>query len=248
MNNLIQFQNKPLTIDSRDVAKMVGKEHDKLLRDIRTYISQMEQANEESPRLESPIKPEDYFIESIYVNSQNKNQPCYLLTKLGCEFVSNKLTGVKGTAFTAIYTKKFNEMESQQQKPTCIEDVLIQSLQEMKDIRLKVEQTSNQVQVVAHRINSLDCTNIDGTPQQRLNSMVRKYSYDNGIIYSQGWKDFRKAFNTAYQTNVVSKCKNYCEAHHIKNLSIPAYLSRVGLIEDALRVADKMLNIKEAAI
>lgn len=155
MSNLIQFQNKPLTIDSREVAKMVGKDHDKLLRDIRTYISQMEQANEESPKLESPIKSEDYFIESIYVNSQNKNQPCYLLTKLGCEFVSNKLTGVKGTAFTAIYTKKFNEMESQQQKPTCIEDVLIQSLQEMKDMRLQIEEAKKQTSEVKEEVQDI---------------------------------------------------------------------------------------------
>ncbi|WP_282804252.1 Rha family transcriptional regulator [Clostridium tetani] len=105
-------EEKELTLDSREVAEMVRKEHDKLLRDIRNYISQMKQANEESPSLESPINPSDYFIESSYVNKQNKKQPCYEITKLGCEFVANKLTGVKGTAFTAVYTKKFNEMES----------------------------------------------------------------------------------------------------------------------------------------
>ncbi|WP_406543213.1 Rha family transcriptional regulator [Clostridium ljungdahlii] len=110
MNNLVSKQN--LTLDSREVAKMVGKDHKNLLRDINTYISQMKQANEDSSKLSTPINPTDYFIESLYVNSQNKTQPCYLLTKLGCEFVSNKLTGVKGTAFTAIYTKKFNDMEA----------------------------------------------------------------------------------------------------------------------------------------
>ncbi|NEZ47690.1 Rha family transcriptional regulator [Clostridium niameyense] len=110
-NKLIKLNNESPTLDSREVAGMVNKEHDKLLRDIRNYISQMKQANEESPSLESPINPSDYFIDSTYVNRQNKKQPCYEITKLGCEFVANKLTGVKGTAFTAIYIKRFNQME-----------------------------------------------------------------------------------------------------------------------------------------
>ena len=130
-------------------------------------------------------------------------------------------------------------------KPACMEDVLIQSLKEMKETRLKAEQATQKAELANTRIDNLDCTNIQGTPQQRLNAMIRKYSYENGIIYSHGWEDFRKAYNTAYHTNVVTKCHNYCKDNHIKKLSIPAYLTRVGLIEDALRVADKMLNSKD---
>ena len=37
-------------LDSREVAEMVGKAHDKLLRDIRTYIEQLH-----SPKLVSQI-------------------------------------------------------------------------------------------------------------------------------------------------------------------------------------------------
>lgn len=68
----------------------------------------MKQANEESPNLESPINSNDYFIESNYVNSQNKKQPCYKITKLGCEFIANKFTVGKVILFTVKYTKKFN--------------------------------------------------------------------------------------------------------------------------------------------
>ncbi|HIG0358253.1 TPA: Rha family transcriptional regulator [Clostridium sporogenes] len=97
-----------IAIGSIEVAEIVGKNHDKLLRDIRNYISQMKQANEESPNLESPINSNDYFIESNYVNSQNKKQPCYKITKLGCEFIANKFTVGKVILFTVKYTKKFN--------------------------------------------------------------------------------------------------------------------------------------------
>lgn len=40
-----------------------------------------------------------------------KKYPCYKITKKGCEFIAHKLTGVKGTEFTAKYINKFHEME-----------------------------------------------------------------------------------------------------------------------------------------
>ena len=98
----IMNEQEVLAIDSREAAEMVDKDHSKLMRDIRTYIGYLGEAK---------IGHSDYFIESTYITAQNKEQPCYLLTKLGCEMVSNKLTGRKGVVFTAKYVKKFNEMK-----------------------------------------------------------------------------------------------------------------------------------------
>ena len=73
-------------IDSREVAEIVGKEHSMLLRDIRRYIEQLGQ---------SKIAQSDFFTESTYRNSQNKTQPCYLVTKKGCEFIAHKLQALR---------------------------------------------------------------------------------------------------------------------------------------------------------
>ena len=55
---------------------------------------------------------QDFFIESSYkVEGNNKTYKCYLLTKLGCDMVANKMTGKKGVLFTAKYVSKFDEME-----------------------------------------------------------------------------------------------------------------------------------------
>ena len=89
-------------IDSREVAEMVGKQHNELLKDIRRYAGQLG---------EGKIPQSDFFTESTYVNSQNKKMPCYQVTKKGCEFIAHKLTGVKGTEFTAKYINRFHEME-----------------------------------------------------------------------------------------------------------------------------------------
>lgn len=94
-------------LDSREVAEMIGKEHNKLMRDIRTYIEQLG---------ESKIGHTDFFIESKCLTAQNKEIPCYLVTKKGCEFIAHKLTGTKGTEFTARYINRFHEISGELQK------------------------------------------------------------------------------------------------------------------------------------
>lgn len=89
------------TISSIEVAEMVGKEHKELLRDIRRYCEQLSQ---------SKIALPDFFTESEYEN-RGKMYPCYNVTKKGCEFIAHKLTGVKGTEFTAKYINRFHDME-----------------------------------------------------------------------------------------------------------------------------------------
>lgn len=99
---MVNMKNLEQTLDSREVAKMIEKEHAKLLRDIKRYIKQLIEAN---------IGFSDFFEESIYKDSTGRTLPCYMITRKGCEFIANKLTGIKGTEFTARYINRFHEME-----------------------------------------------------------------------------------------------------------------------------------------
>lgn len=100
------------TLGSLEVAEMVEKAHNELLKDIRRYCKQLG---------EGKIPQSDFFTESTYRNSQNKEFPCYRITKKGCEFIAHKLTGTKGTIFTARYINRFHEMQdilsSQESEP-----------------------------------------------------------------------------------------------------------------------------------
>lgn len=117
-----------LVVESRDVAKMVGKEHYNLLRDIRNYVEILDS---------SKLKSRNFFIESSYLNEQNKEQPCYMLTRKGCDMVANKMTGEKGVLFTAAYVTKFEEMEKQIKSQLTPIDLIIQSAQQLKLIEEK---------------------------------------------------------------------------------------------------------------
>jgi phage regulator Rha-like protein len=74
MNDLIGTGGQHSTITSMEVAEMVGKDHNKLLRDIREYISQLDASKIGQSEYfsvgnfphagKSKIAPADFFIES----------------------------------------------------------------------------------------------------------------------------------------------------------------------------------------
>ena len=102
MNGLkVQDFHGKQVIDSRDVAQMVEREHNALLKTIRSYCEYLG---------EGEIAQSDFFIPSSYINAQNKEMPSYLITKRVCDMIANKMTGKKGVLFTAAYVTAFEEM------------------------------------------------------------------------------------------------------------------------------------------
>lgn len=89
-------------VDSRQVAEATGKQHNDLMKDIRRYSEFL---------TEGKISLSDFFIESTYQDSTGRTLPCYLITRKGCEMIANKMTGKKGTVFTAMYINAFHAME-----------------------------------------------------------------------------------------------------------------------------------------
>lgn len=75
------------TVDSRQVAEAVGKEHKELLKNIRKYCEYLG---------ESKISLTNFFIESTYITEQNKSLPCFLCTRKGCEMIANKIHRAEG--------------------------------------------------------------------------------------------------------------------------------------------------------
>lgn len=84
---------------SRQIAETFGKRHDNVLMDTRNL-----ECSEQFRLLN--------FKESSYKNSQNKNQPEYLMTKDGFTFLVMGYRGKKAAAFKESYIQRFNEMEN----------------------------------------------------------------------------------------------------------------------------------------
>lgn len=102
MNGLkVQDFHGKQVIDSRDVAKMVERPHNDLMKSIRQYVKYLN---------EGEISLVDFFIESTYIAINGQEQPNFLITKKGCDMIANKTTGKKGVLFTAAYVSAFEEM------------------------------------------------------------------------------------------------------------------------------------------
>ena len=131
MKNSMQVMCATLT--SMEVAEMVEKRHDNLVRSINRYSAYIEESNNRVRQLKSElaknetvdsalksevaetevINLQEFWIKSSYADEQGKDRICYNITKKGCEFIAHKCTGKKGTVFTARYINRFHEMEQE---------------------------------------------------------------------------------------------------------------------------------------
>ena len=184
------------TIISIEVAEMVGKEHSKLLRDIRNYVEQLGQAK---------IGQSDFFVESTYKNSQNKVMPCYNVTKKGCEFIAHKLTGTKGTEFTARYINRFHDMEEHinNSKPrTALEQLQLQS-QAILEVNDKIDEVKQELEDFKQDmpLMNIEC--------DRITTAVRKVGTRalGGKVYTDIYRELKRQFQvTSYKSIKRRQC------------------------------------------
>lgn len=155
-------------IDSREVAKLTGKEHKELMRSIRKYTSILTSAN---------LRSLDYFMPSEYTDAKKEMRPCYLLTKIGCDMIANKMTGTQGILFTAAYVKQFEEMQQALNSPV----VLSEKEQLKAAMRLSLE-TSEEIEVIKGEVVELrsmveNQITLDSGEQRRLQRAVAERVY-----------------------------------------------------------------------
>ncbi|RHK03117.1 phage regulatory protein [Enterococcus casseliflavus] len=134
------------TINSLEIAGMVGRDHSKVIRDMRSLIKHLNEAK---------IGSVNYFIESTYKDAKGEERPCFDCTKKGCELYSTRMTGAKGTQFAAAYIDRFNEMERQLKAPASNTELLLETaLKHERDLvevngridKLETETTINSSQ------------------------------------------------------------------------------------------------------
>ncbi len=180
MKNKIEY-----TLDSREVAEMVEKQHKNLMRDIKRYLSDFNELN---------IEPVDFFIEDMYEDEKGEKRPCYKVTKKGCEFIAHKLAGIKGTAFTARYINRFHEMEN-----------MLNKKEQQIELPWFIRKFKGKY-IVLER----DFISITGLPEKML-SVLRGECLNAGLDFNgYGWiedkEEFRKKYGFEYGDD---KCMNY---------------------------------------
>lgn len=110
----IGFENNANTITTVEIAEMMEVEHKEILKKLegtKKPDGSVKQIGIIPVLTRGNFPLSDYFALSTYKDSSGKENKCYNVTRLGCDFLANKFTGEKGILFTAKYVKRFNEME-----------------------------------------------------------------------------------------------------------------------------------------
>lgn len=153
------------TISTLEIAEMMETEHSKIIRkleggkDRKGFLQILTEAQ---------MGVSDYFISSTYRDSSGKENKCYNVTKLGCDFLANKFTGEKGVIFSARYVKRFSEMEKQLKEkalPMSYRDAvaqLLESLDREEELREQLDTSKDwfSIKRVA-ALNGVSCKIFD---------------------------------------------------------------------------------------
>ena len=132
-------------VDSRDVAVMVERDHNELLKSIRIYSKYLE---------EGEVPQDDFFIESTYISGNNQEQPNFLITKKGCDLIANKMIGKKGILFTAAYVNAFERMRKQVQPAALTPAQLIAAqAQLLVDMERRMDEMQGQTQALEEKVD-----------------------------------------------------------------------------------------------
>jgi Rha family phage regulatory protein len=240
---LVFVDNNRVVTDSLTVAEVFGKRHDLVMRDIENQFSKLIDAGE----IEWGVLN---FAETRYQHPQNKQwYKKYLLTEEAFTIVAMSYTTPEAMKMKVRFIEEFKRMKEELQKqsqPKTQAEMLLLYAQQLVEQERRVKQIEEQVTVVQHRLDNIDRIDTIGDLRQRLNKMIQRYAHQNGIPFNFAWKDFVQAFNTAFRTNLELRRQNYINKTG-KDISRPQFLEEMGLLEDAIRVADKLLNTQKEA-
>lgn len=180
------------TINSKEIAEMVGRRHDQVLRDITKIIEHMD---------DHKNVVVNYFIESTYKDVKGEERSCFDLTKKGCELYSTRMTGAKGTQFAVAYIERFNQMENQLKEampPISNTELLLETA-------LKHERN---LAAVNERLDKLETETIINSSQRRkIQGLVR-----STVIKILGGKKSNAYKNKSINRAAFSNCYNQLKA------------------------------------
>lgn len=182
----------------------------------------------------------DYFILSSYKDGSGKENKCYLVTKLGCDFLANKFTGEKGILFTARYVKRFDEMEQELNNPyklpTTYKEALLQLIEKVEENEKLLADNNHKQEVINGLTDNVDIYK----KKDVINRICRRRSGN----YANRYKELYKCFKENFHIDLEARCEGY-NLRQIKKkdqLSVIKYAEQFGYIDDLYSCCTKLFE------
>ncbi|MDY7990656.1 Rha family transcriptional regulator [Paenibacillus polymyxa] len=172
MNQLVFIQKGQAVTDSLTVAEAFGKEHRRVMQDIR----------------ELPCSDDfrlHHFVQSDYTNGQGRPTPKYLMTEQGFTMLVMGYTGPKAMEFKERYITEFHRLREQIQTAAVdtsqlspILQLLIQQEQQQQAIIQRQDATDKRVAVIQETILQRD-----DDWRDKLNGMLNGAARRSGGVF-----------------------------------------------------------------
>lgn len=133
--------------NSRAVAEFFGKEHKNVLRDIDGLVASQ------------PEWGGLNFERSSYRSAQNKELPCFDMTRSGFSVLAMGFTGDEALTFKIKFDQQFNAMESALKNPLAgfaLPQTMAEALRLAADQSEKLAAQQRQIEVMAPKVDALD--------------------------------------------------------------------------------------------
>ncbi len=195
-------------VDSRDIAVMVERDHNELLKSIRVYARYL---------AEGEVPQGDFFVESTYFDANGQERPNYLITKKGCDMIANKMIGKKGILFTAAYVSAFEKMREHITKPALTAPMTpAQLIAAQAQLLVDMEQKVDAMQTQTRQLEA------------KVDTAIKAFSRPS----EDHWKDdmdkaIKDLCETQHRSLVKTRGAMYSELERVANCNVDARLNRL---------------------
>lgn len=240
MTDLVFKSNDGVAVTtSLMVSKIFGKDHDKVMRDIKNLSCSEEfrAAN---------------FGDSSYTSQQNKELPMSVMTKDGFSFLVMGYNGKKAASFKEAYIAAFNAMEKElkeQAKPKSQLEIIVESAQALLEQSRRMDKIESRLDAMEQereentRLLLSVSVSQNELPKQsirnKIRELVNKYSSAMNIKQGDVW---HSVYNQLYYLFNIS-VNSYKRKKKESNLDVA---ERIGFIDKIYDIISNM--VREAKI
>lgn len=209
-----EFQGElvPVT-DSLRISEVLGKDHPKVMRDIRELIEKL------SSEEETKSVAQSNFGQCSYVNSNNREMPMYLMTKEGFENLMFTYNGTKMVVAKAKFIRKFHDMEKELKNP------FSNMSKELQAIFMVDKKQQEQEQRI---LNIEDKMTVNYELAENLRSAINIRAVELlGGKDAEAYKKLNKKLYASFHRDI----KRTFKVNSYKNLSVKNYDLAINFIE-----------------
>ncbi|MDA1849093.1 ORF6C domain-containing protein [Bacillus cereus] len=186
VSEFVFMKGNEVVTDSLSISQMFDKEHKNVKRDIFETVSKLDELRENEEIEGLGIDFNTLKFELIeYQDSRNRSQHKYILNFDAFMLVTMSYTTQKAMLIKMKYINEFNKMKEHIQKqPTTVEDAIIHSMTELKQIKERQNHTEEEMNKMKLLVdNELWLTEQHkGAVQRKVKQRVfelKKEGYDN---------------------------------------------------------------------